>query len=45
MNNDDHLNENLDLAEKALPNSFSEKENQLVEGAAAEYRRVKKRLS
>lgn len=42
MNNDDHISENLTLAEKALPNSFSDKENQLVEEAAAEFRRVMK---
>jgi predicted aldo/keto reductase-like oxidoreductase len=42
MNNDDHINENLALAEKALPNSFSEKEIKLVEEAAAEFRRVMK---
>lgn len=40
MNNDDHINENLALAKKALPNSFSEKELNLVEEAAAEFRRV-----
>ena len=42
MNKDSHINENLVLAEKALPNSFSEKEIQLVEDAAAEFRRVMK---
>ena len=42
MNNDDHINENLALAEKALPNSFTEKEIKLVEDAAAEFRRVMK---
>ena len=40
MNNDDHINENLALAEKALPGSFSEKEVSLVEEAAAEFRKV-----
>jgi predicted aldo/keto reductase-like oxidoreductase len=40
MNNDDHITENLTLAEKALPNSFSEKEVRLVEEAAAEFRKV-----
>ncbi len=40
MNNDDHITENLALAEKALPGSFSEKEVDLVEEAAAEFRRV-----
>jgi predicted aldo/keto reductase-like oxidoreductase len=40
MNNDDHITENLALAEKALPNAFSEKELTLVEEAAAEFRRV-----
>ncbi len=42
MNNDDHIRENLVLAEKALPNAFSVKENQLVDEAAAEFRRVMK---
>lgn len=42
MNNDDHINENLALAEKALPNSFSEEEIKLVEDAAVEFRRVMK---
>jgi predicted aldo/keto reductase-like oxidoreductase len=42
MNNDDHIAENLALAEKALPNSLSEKELKLVEEAAAEFRRVMK---
>jgi hypothetical protein len=42
MNNDDHINENLALAEKAQPNSFSEKEKKLVGKAAAEFRRVMK---
>ncbi len=42
MNNDDHINENLALAKKALPNSFSEKEIKLVDEAAAEFRRVMK---
>ena len=42
MNRDDHINENLALAEKALPDSFSEKEVQLVEDAAAEFRKVMK---
>ena len=42
MNNDDHINENLALAEKAQPNSFSEKEKKLVRKAAAEFRRVMK---
>ena len=40
MNNDDHINENLALAEKALSDSFSEKEVSLVEEAAAEFRKV-----
>jgi predicted aldo/keto reductase-like oxidoreductase len=40
MNNDDHIAENLALAEKALPNSLSEEEEKLVEEAAAEFRRV-----
>ena len=42
MNDDDHINENLALAERALPHSFSEKENQLVDEAAAEFRKVMK---
>jgi predicted aldo/keto reductase-like oxidoreductase len=42
MNRNDHINENLALAEKALPDSFSEKEVQLVEDAAAEFRKVMK---
>jgi predicted aldo/keto reductase-like oxidoreductase len=42
MNNDDHINENLALAEKALPNAFSEKEINLVDEVAAEFRRVMK---
>ena len=42
MNDDDHINQNLALAEKAVPNSFTEKENQLVEEAAAEFRNVMK---
>jgi predicted aldo/keto reductase-like oxidoreductase len=40
MNDDDHINQNLALAEKALPHSFSDKEIKLVEEAAAEFRRV-----
>ncbi|UCF85299.1 MAG: aldo/keto reductase [Desulfobacteraceae bacterium] len=39
-NNDDHITENLALAEKALPNSLSEKELKLVDEAAAEFRTV-----
>jgi hypothetical protein len=42
MNNDDHINENLALADQALPNAFSEKERNLVREAAAEFRRVMK---
>ncbi len=42
MNDDDHINQNLALAEKALPNSFSEKELSLVDEAAAEFRKVMK---
>ena len=42
MNNDDHINENLALADKALPKSFSEKERNLVREAAAEFRKVMK---
>ena len=40
MNNDEHINENIRLAERALPNSFSEKELNLVDEAAAEFRKV-----
>ena len=42
MNNDDHINENLALADKAQPNSFTENERNLVREAAAEFRRVMK---
>ena len=42
MNNNAHIAENLALAEKALPSAFSEKELQLVEEAAAEFRRAMK---
>ena len=42
MNNDDHINENLALAAKALPNSFSEEDVRLVKKAAAEFRKVMK---
>ena len=42
MNNDEHIAENLALAEKALPNLLSEKEVKLVEEAADEFRRVMK---
>ena len=42
MNNDDHITENLALAEKAQPNAFSENDIQLVEEAAAEFRKVMK---
>ena len=38
MNNDAHIDENLALAAKALPNAFSEKEEKLVEEAAEEFR-------
>ena len=40
MNNDDHINENLMLAEKAFPSSFSEEEVNLVDQAATEFRKV-----
>jgi len=40
MNNYEHIDENIGLAEKALPNSFSEKEVNLVDEAAAEFRKV-----
>jgi hypothetical protein len=42
MNNDDHINQNLALAENAQPNCFSEKEKKLVRKAAVEFRRVMK---
>lgn len=42
MNNDDHIAENLALAEKALPNALSQKEVLLVEEVAAEFRKVMK---
>lgn len=40
MNNDTHIDENLALAEHALPNALSEEEISLVEEAAAEFRSV-----
>ena len=42
MNNDDHIDENIRLAGKYLPESFSDKEITLVEEAADEFRRVMK---
>jgi len=42
MNDYDHINENLSLANKAWPNSFSEKELGIVDQAAHEFRRVMK---
>ncbi len=42
MNNDAHIDENLTLADKAIPDAFSEKEVKLVEEAAAEFRTVMK---
>jgi predicted aldo/keto reductase-like oxidoreductase len=42
MNNDDHIAENLAIAEKAHPNALSEKEVNLVEEAVDEFRRVMK---
>lgn len=42
MNNDDHITENLALADKIQPNSFSEKEVKLVGEAAAEFRSAMK---
>lgn len=42
MNNDEHIAENLALAKKAHPNTFSEEEVNLVEEAAAEFRSVMK---
>jgi predicted aldo/keto reductase-like oxidoreductase len=40
MNDDAHIDENLKLAEKALPNALSDEEVALVEAAAAEFRNV-----
>jgi len=40
MNDDDHIDENLALADKAQPNSFSENELKLVREVAAEFRKV-----
>jgi predicted aldo/keto reductase-like oxidoreductase len=40
MNDDDHIDENLALAENALPDSFSAGELELVETAAGEFREV-----
>lgn len=40
MNNDAHIDENLALAEQALPTSYSQKEIALVEEAAEEFRNV-----
>ncbi len=42
MNNDEHIEENLTLAGKALPGSLTDDEVALVEEAAAEFRRVMK---
>lgn len=42
MNNDEHINENLALAEKALPQTFSENDLQLVALAAEEFRKIVK---
>ncbi len=42
MNDDDHIAENLRIAQEALPDSLSEKEVSLVDEAAAEFRRVMK---
>ena len=42
MNNDDHIAENLSIAENAMPKTFSETELALVDKAAAEFRRVMK---
>ncbi len=40
MNDDDHIAQNLALADKARPHAFSREELELVEEAAAEFRRV-----
>ena len=42
MNNDSHINENIALAGKAGPGTMSEKELQLVEKVAGEFRNVMK---
>ena len=42
MNNDNHIQENLAMAEKAQSHSLSEKEVTLVAEAANEFRRVMK---
>jgi len=42
MNDDDHIEENLALADKAQPDGFTDKEVALVEEAAGEFRRVMK---
>jgi len=40
MNNDDHIDENLKIAENANPNTFSETELKLVDEAAEAFRKV-----
>ena len=42
MNDDHHINENLAIADQALAGSLSDKERELVEEAAEEFRRVMK---
>lgn len=42
MNDDDHINENIAIAEEALPNSLTEKEIALVDEAAEAFRKVMK---
>lgn len=42
MNNMDHIEENLRIAEEALPNSLTEKELSLVEGVAKAYKKAMK---
>lgn len=42
MNNDDHITENLNITEEALPDSLSAEEVLLVDEAATEFRRVMK---
>jgi predicted aldo/keto reductase-like oxidoreductase len=42
MNDDDHINENLALAERTLPSSLSKKEIELIEEAATEFRKMMK---
>ena len=40
MNDDDHITENLSIAETALPNSLPEEEVSLIDKTAEEFRNV-----